>query len=401
MRDEAVIVLHGARSVGKSTLLAALARDAGTTVVDLDDLSVRAAVANDPGLYASAPSPVLVDEFQHVPELLDAVKAELNRDLRPGRFLLTGSTSYTTLPRAAQALTGRVHVLPVWPLSQGEIGLHRETFVARLVGGAGGLVTPTRSTASRDEYVDRVLAGGMPIALARPAGPRRNRWFADYVRSVLDRDVLDIRRVRQRDVLPALLRRVAAQTAGVLNVSDIARRIGVERTVVEDYLQLLEAVFLLHRLPAWGPTLTGRVSRSPKMYVVDSGLAGALIGLTPERVASREPRLLTEFDHLVETFVVGELLKQATWQDEPLHISHFRTHDGVEVDAVLEGADARITAVEVKAGGQVRPADLRGLRLLRDRLGPRFAGGVVLYLGPMAYTAEDRIHVCPLDVLWS
>lgn len=201
MLDEAVVVLHGPRSVGKSTLLRDLSIEHRSPVIDLDNLAMRSAVTNDPALYAAAPAPVLIDEFQHVPDLLDAVKAELNLDLRPGRFVLTGSTSYTTLPRAAQALTGRVHVVPVWPLSQGEIHNHPETFVDQLAADPRVLVTPTRSTTTRADYVDRVLAGGMPIALSRPAGTRRRRWFADYLRLVIDRDVLEIRRVRQREIL--------------------------------------------------------------------------------------------------------------------------------------------------------------------------------------------------------
>lgn len=401
MQDEPVIVLHGPRSVGKSTLLRDLAEGFTTPVIDLDELAVRDAVATDPALFASATAPVLIDEFQHVPDLLDAIKSELNRDLRPGRYVLTGSTSYATLPRAGQALTGRVHILPVWPLSQGEVRGHQETFVERLAHRPAELVSSDRSTTTRDEYVQRVLAGGMPIALSRPSGARRARWFADYVGLVVDRDVLDIRRVRQREVLPLLLRRLAAQTAGVLNVSDLARRLDLERTVVEDYVRLLEAVFLVHRLPAWGRTVGSRVARSPKVHLVDSGLAGTLCGLTADRLASRDPALLTEFGHLLETFVVGEILKQVSWQDEPLQVSHLRTHDGVEVDALIEGPDGGVAAVEVMAGSQVRTADLRGLRMLRDRLGERFIAGVVLHLGPLGYTVEDRIQVCPVDRLWS
>lgn len=134
---------------------------------------------------------------------------------------------------------------------------------------------------------------------------------------------------------------------------------------------------------------------------MDTGLAGALTGLTADRLAGLDPALMTEFGGLLETFVVGEVFKQMSWEDERLQAGHFRTHDGVEVDLVVEGSDARIAAIEVKAGSQVRTADLRGLRLLRDRFPQRFVGGVVLYLGPVAYTADSRIHVLPLDRLWA
>lgn len=234
MQDEPVIVLHGPRSVGKSTLLRDLANEFTTPVIDLDELAVRDAVAADPALFASATAPVFIVEFQHVPDLLDAIKAELNRDLRPGRYVLTGSISYTTLPRAGQALTGRVHILPVWPLSQGELSGHRETFVARLVNRPADLVSVARSTTTRDEYVQRVLAGGMPIALSRPSGTRRARWFADYVGLVVDRDVLDIRRVRQREVLPS--GRTAASQPPAHTRRRGSRRAGTSSPIVTEVL---------------------------------------------------------------------------------------------------------------------------------------------------------------------
>jgi uncharacterized protein len=229
----------------------------------------------------------------------------------------------------------------------------------------------------------------------------RARWFSDFVRLVVERDALDIRRVRQRDALPLLLQRLAAQTASVLNTTDLARRTQMERTVVDDHVQVLEAVFMVHRLPAWGRTLGARVGRSPKLHLVDSGLAATLAGLTEQRLAARDTAALAELGHVLETFVVGEILKQTSWSDEPLQVSHFRTHDGVEVDAVIEGADGRVAGVKVKSGTQLRPDDLRGLVMLRDRMGDRFTGGAMLYLGPLSYTAGDRIVVLPLDRLWT
>lgn len=400
LADEPVIVLNGPRAVGKSTLLADLAQSCDQEVLDLDEPETRQAVHQDPSLYASGEGPVLIDEFQHAPELLDAIKARLNRDLRPGQYVLTGSTRYTTLPRAAQALTGRVHIMAVWPLSQGEIGHHRETFLPTLLENPGELVSRTRSTTTREEYIQRVTAGGYPLALRRPSGPSRSRWFHDYIELVIERDVLDIAQVRQRAVLPRLLRQLASQTGQLLNIAEASRKVGLEETTAENYTKLLEAVFLIHRLPSWGTTLGARVAKAPKLHVVDSGLAAWLLGLTPTKLASKNPALLTEFGHLVETFTVNEVLKQVSRHAEPITCGHFRTHDGHEVDLVLERNDGRTAAIEAKAGSRVSGDDLRPLRLLRDRLGERFLGGTVLYTGTRSYTYEDRIHVLPLDRLW-
>jgi len=396
-----VIVVNGPRTVGKSTLLLELARRINHSVIDLDDPAVRDVVRADPGYLLEGPGPVLVDEFQHVPETLDAVKAHLNRDLRPGRFVLTGSTRYTTIPRAAQSLTGRVHILTVWPLSQGEIGGRTETFVERLIEDPATLVDRAPSTTTREDYVDRVTAGGMPLALSSPTEGARARWFRDYVDLVIERDVLDISRIRQRASLPRLLRQLAAQTAQVMRMSPAARAVGLEPSTAEKYAKLLEAVFLVHVLPAWGTTLGSRVGHLPKIHMVDSGLAASLLGITPDKYRARDPATMTEFGHLLETFAVGEVLKQVGWSEETITTGHFRTIAGDEVDLVLETADGRVVAIEVKAGTRVPGNDLGGLRKLRDKLGARFLGGMVLYLGQRAYTYEDRIHVIPVDQLWS
>lgn len=397
--EEPVIGLQGARAVGTSTLLRVVAERAGTTVLDLDDLDQRAVVANDPMLFARGTSPVCIDEFQHVPEILDAVKAELNLRLDAGRFVLTGSTRYEGIPRAAQSLTGRLHLLTVWPLSQGEIDGTHERFVETLLDAPAEFATGASST-PRDEYVRRVLAGGLPLALRRTSAGRA-RWFDDYVRLVIERDVLELSRVRQRELLPRLLARLAGQTAQLLNVANAARAVGLEPSTAENYASLLETVFLLHRLPAWGRTLRARAVAKPKVHVVDTGLGGRLLGLSARKLASNDASALVEFGHLLETFCVNEIVKQLSWLDERYTIGHWRTHDGTEVDLVIEEPDGRVTGVEVKASGRVSNADAAGLRVLRDALGDSFGAGVVLYLGTHAHTLDDRIYAVPVDRLWA
>ncbi|HET9255480.1 MAG TPA: AAA family ATPase, partial [Pseudonocardiaceae bacterium] len=205
MLDEPVIVLAGPRTVGKSTLLRRLADAHGVDILDLDDMTTRRLVAQDLALFVMGPSPVMIDEFQHTPEILDAIKAELNRDTRPGRFLLTGSTRYSTLPRTAQSLTGRVHVVTVWPLSQGELVGTTETFLTTLLAEDSPSIPTIASTTTREQYVRRVLAGGLPAVLRRRPGRPRARWYEDYVDLVVERDVLDIRNIHQGAVLPGFL----------------------------------------------------------------------------------------------------------------------------------------------------------------------------------------------------
>ncbi len=396
---ESVIVLEGPRAVGKSTLLHELAATQGRDVIDLDDLATREAARADPALFVRGEAPVLIDEFQHVPEILDAVKAELNRDGRPGRFVLTGSTRYTTLPATAQALTGRAHRIEVLPLSQGEVGGIRETFARTLMDDPRSLVGHATGI-GRDQYVSRIVAGGYPPALRRSTPEDRARWFDDYIELIIERDVMDLTRIRQRRQLPLLLRQLAGQTGQMLNVAKTASTIGMEKSTAENYTKLLEAVFLVQRLPAWGTTLSSRVAVVPKIHIVDSGLAARLLHLTERKLGVASASALTEFGHLLETFVVGEVSKQLDWLEASVQRGHWRTHEGEEVDLVLEREDGKVAALEVKAASRVMGSDLHSLAKLSRKLGSQFLGGVVLYTGTRAYSYENDLHVVPVDRLW-
>lgn len=402
MAVEPVMALHGPRSVGKSTILREFARDAGVEVVDLDDVDVREAVARNLRSVVSEATPLCVDEYQRVPEILDALKARLNAEgSSPGTALITGSTRQDALPSTAQALTGRLHSLTIWPLSQGEIGGVHENFLETLIQDPQRLVASLGSSGStRAEYVDRVCAGGFPLALKRE-GPDRARWFDDFVQASLERDALELGRIRERQALADLLNLLASQTGQVLNIVKASEAIGVARATAESYLRLLEDLFLVVRLPAWGKTLRSRVSAKPKIHLVDTGLAARLLRMTPHKLAGLDPATLTDFGHLLETFVVGELRKQVSWLSEPISMGHWRTSNGSEVDIVMELADGRVIGVEVKSSERALSDDFRGLRDLRSTLGSRFHAGVVLTAGPRPYTLEEGLHVLPLDSLWT
>lgn len=401
MEEEPVVVLVGPRAVGKSTLLRGLAADFDVEIHDLDDVQTRAAVSDDPELFTSGPAPVFIDEFQKVPAVLDSIKSELNQSLGPGRFVLTGSTRYETLPRAAQSLTGRAHIMTVLPFSQGEIDGAPETFLATLLELPERLVSAEGSSTSRAEYIERISAGGFPLAFARDQAARA-RWFSSYLNLVIERDVVELSRIRQRALLPRLLTALIAQTSGLLNMAAAARRAGMEERTAENYTKLLEAVFLIRLLPAWGTTLGAKVGAAPKIHALDSGLAAHLLRLTPEKLARRSAPALTEFGHLLETFAVGEIFKQATRHDDVITLGHWRTRDGTEVDLIIERGDGAVVGLEVKAATQVSPRDFAALGSLADKLGDAWLGGVVLHTGQHAYTHDKRrqLHALPLDRLW-
>lgn len=197
------------------------------------------------------------------------------------------------------------------------------------------------------------------------------------------------------------MERLAAQTGQVLNVVKASNAAGLEPRSGDNYVRLLEALFLIRRLPAWGRTLRSRAAHSPKLHVVDAGLAAYLLGITSDKLARRDPATRAEFGHLFETFLVGELLKQASWNDDVRELGHWRTHNDQEVDLVAETLDGSAVGFEVKAGRDVDQKGLRGLRALRDALGDQFRAGFFLNTGAEAHRIEDRIYVCPVERIWT
>ena len=243
----------------------------------------------------------------------------------------------------------------------------------------------------------QVACGGYPEVVRRRSAQRRAAWFGSYVSTILLRDIRDLARVDGLVALPNLLRLVAARTSGLLNLADLARDAGMPHATATRYLALLEAVFLVHRVPAWSPNLGRRLVKSPKLHLVDSGLACHLVGADAGRFAADRPL----FGRMLETFVIGELVKQLSWTDPRAALCHFRAAAGTEVDAVVERPDGTVAAIEVKSSATAGPDDFTGLRGLRDTLGKRFLAGVVLYAGEQVVPFGDRLWLVPLPALWT
>lgn len=400
MAASPVVAVTGPRTAGKSTLVRELVAARGGTYLDLDDPAVRRLAVDDPTAFVSGlPEPVVLDEFQRVPDLLAAIKAELNVDRRPGRYVLSGSARYDVVPELADFLTGRIELLTLWPFAMAELEPGAPPLADRLFDGS--ILEQRRTTGiDRAGVVDLVLRGGYPIAVDLPVDARR-RWFSNLARLAVERLGVDVLQVRHTDQLGRFLRLAAARTAQVLNAADIGRDMGIARDRAADYLRYLELAYLAFELPAWSTNLTARIGKRPKLHLVDSGLAANLQGISAQRLSPIDPAAVSRFGALLETFVVTEVIKQLGWSAIEAEPFHFRTTDGVEVDLVLEAPDGRVCAIEIKAGSQVTSSATRGLEYLRDRLGDRFVAGLLLTSGSQAQRIGDRIAVAPIDALWT
>lgn len=395
-----VLLLEGPRSVGKSTLLGELASSSDQTIYDLDQAQFRLLAQQNESVLVGGATPLLIDEYQKVPSLLDAIKARLNRETRPGMFVLAGSASYDSLPQGTQALTGRIQRLPVMPFTQTEIDGTDNRFIERAFDSdISHSATPSKTT--RTEYIGRVMRGGMPLAISADTVDARSRWLQAHVRQSLDRDAGEIRRIHRKADLRNIFTRIAGQTAGLLNVSKVAQGLESSRDTATAYVELLESLFLISTLPAWGTTVSSRSVSTPKAHVVDSGIGAHLLRLSSAKLQRLDPSSTTEFGHLLESFVVQEVIRQTTWMSSLVSAGHWRSRDGDEVDLVLERHDGVVIGIEIKAGERVEGKQLAGLRKLRDRLGSSFAAGIAFHLGQVGYPAEDRLHSLPVDRLWT
>jgi hypothetical protein len=355
-------------------------------------------------LIEEAATPIAIDEIQRAPDLLLAIKRRVDRDARPGQFLLTGSANILTAPRVLEALTGRTDIVTLWPLSASEIAAGRDTptsgsalayrnLVDRLF--AGEIPRIRGATIGREAWVERALAGGFPEALGRPPGRPRAEWFDALLTSLTTRDLRDISGARRLADVPRLVRALAGNVGSPLVTARLSQKSGMPASTIDNYLQLLETTYVIRTLPAWRPGVANRERRAPKVVFADSGVLGHLLEADRERVESDSHTA----GALFESFTVMELIKQCEWADRSASALHFR-REGGEIDLILEARSGEFVAVEAKAAASLGRADLRALSGLREARPELFRAGIVLYAGESTVPLGDRLWAVPVSALW-
>jgi predicted AAA+ superfamily ATPase len=396
-----VVVVNGPRQSGKSTLLSLLADEVGGELLTLDDRTTLLSARTDPtGLVNDRERPLLIDEVQRGGDpLVLAVKAEVDRHPeKVGAFVISGSSRFLTVPTLSESLAGRARIIDLWPLSQGELAGRTESFIDTAFDSSADLGAVDAPVLSRAALFERVVKGGFPPILRLETPRQREAWFENYVRTLVERDLVEIRRIRQVGEVPDLIRLVAAWTAQELNVTTLARAAGLPERSVHDYLALLEVIYICHMVPNWASSFVAKGMRRPKIHAVDTGLACDALGIGVDALARPGNDAAGP---LLETFVVNELSKQLGWSSTRAELRHFRDRDRREIDVILQARDGRVVAIEVKAARDVNQHDTRWLAWLREQLGDRFCHGVVLHIGERPRPLGDRITALPVSALWS
>ena len=389
-----VVFISGPRQSGKTTLAQKFTSDE-MPYFSLDDAATRKAALSDPVGFIRVLDRAVIDEVHRVPELILAIKLSVDADTRTGRFLLTGSADFLKLPQLADSLAGRMSIVRLLPLSQSELKNSHSSFLSDVF--AQKVPESTNNLMIDHELTEAVLAGGYPEALTLPIGRLRQNWHLDYVDAIIRRDFYDIARIDQLDAMPRLIRILAEYSGQLANYSRIGKKADMNHVTTRRYVSIFEYVYLVHSLQPWFTNRIKRIAKSPKLHFLDSGLLATLMGVSQEHLNHDK----TVFGPILESFVLGELLKIASWSDERYFFWHFRQNDKQEVDIVIEDLRGNIVGVEVKASASVNRKDFAGLRSLAHACGDKFALGVVLYNHDKTLPFDDRLVAAPVSTLWS
>lgn len=391
LRDTPVVLINGPRQCGKTTLVEQHGQD--IPYFTLDDDSLLTAVRADPTGFIKRMDRVVIDEIQHAPELLRAIKLSIDQDRRPGRFLLTGSANLLAVPEVSDSLAGRMEILTLLPLMQAEIERRENHFLHYALEQSW----PSK----RIRYpkgvtlINRVLNGGYPEMLSRPTAARRVAWASAYLKALLERDVRDLSNIEKLSDMPRLLAMLAQLSGQLVNFTQIGGQLGMDSKTAQKYLGVLENMFLIKRVAPWSGNELSRLIKTPKLHFLDAGLQASLVRLTPERALTDRAR----FGATLESWVCGELAKTLSLTPEPWQVMHYRDKDQVEVDFILESSDRQLIGIEVKAAASVTTADFRGLKKLQTLTGANFTSGIVLYDGEQVLSMGERLWAVPLALI--
>ena len=385
-----VLILTGARQVGKTTLLRQLS-DENRRYVTLDDLAARDLARRDPVLFLQKyRPPVLIDEIQYAPEVLTAIKLDVDRARRPGAFWLTGSQQFAVMRGITETLAGRVAILTLLGFTQREAD-QRAAALPPFLPDAAALDarSPTAVTMTLHDVYARIWRGGMPALVTRQIRDR-DLFYRSYVQTYLERDVRDLTQVGDLNAFGRFLRAVAARTAQMLNYTDLARDCAISVNTARKWMSVLEGSFQVAILPAYHTNLSKRLYSTPKLHFLDTGLCAYLTEWSsPETLEAGAMS-----GALFETFVFGEILKSWHNRGRRPAFHYYRDKDGREIDLLIPH-DGRWYPVEIKKAALVRESDTAAFRTLAGR-GTRTGPGAVVCLGAERMPLNSKVDVIPV-----
>jgi uncharacterized protein len=389
------VLLVGPRACGKTTT----ARHHSLSRLRLDRPAEAGVARIDPdAAIAEGPFPLLIDEWQVVPEVLGAIKRAVDQDNAPGRFILTGSTQ-ADLTAAGWPATGRLIRLPMYGFTESELaGGRQPRFLDELLTLEAARFPSREDPPDVRGYLALAMRGTFPEAALAESDSFRRRWLASYIDQLVSRDASLVGSVREPMRLRRYLQVLASCTAGIPTTKTLIDTAGIGRESADAYDALLEQLMITERVPAWSSNRLNRLIRLPKRHLVDPAFVGPLLGVDV-RALMRDDDML---GRVLDSFVVAQLRSLCAILDDPPRLFHLRDANGRrEVDIILEFSDGRVAGIEVKASAAPQAHDARHLQWLRDSLGDKFVAGAVMHTGPRAFKIDESILALPIWSLWA
>ena len=403
-----VVLLEGPRQSGKTTLSKTFV--SGEAVYrTLDDPRSLGFALDDPvGFVRHGDGLMVIDEVQRAPDLLLAVKMDVDANQRYGRYLLTGSVHIQSLPTVRESLAGRIRKVRLRPLGEGEVLGGSPGFIRDAFDGAFRLpatrLPATRGTdpgvdaRDRDAYIALAMRGGFPEVVGIEDARDARKWHEDYLAALVDRDLRDIANIGRKDGLVKLVEVLAAWSSKEADISKIGASPPISRPTIESYINALEALYVVERVRPWHSNDYSRITKRDKIFMTDSGFMSSVLKWTFEGVR-------TDGDlagKLIETFVFNQLSAILEAQKDTHDLYHYRDRDGREVDLLVQNGNGDILGIEVKAGSVPQRSMLKHLDWFKRNLAAgRNFKGVVLYTGDQVVSYGDDMWAVPIRSLWA
>lgn len=394
LQERRVVLLEGSRQSGKTTLLKMLA-DGGVIYRTLDEKGMLEAANDDPaGFVQHGDSLMIIDEVQRSPDLLLAIKKDVDENPTWGRFLLAGSANIQSIPTVRESLAGRISKVRLHPLALGEIKNRMPNSIIRAFDGAFEI---SDKLIGKDAYIKLALRGGYPEALQLATGAPSRRWYKDYLTALVDRDLKDIAKVTNRDGLFKLVVVLAAWSSKAIDIASIGSSLGLARLTIEGYINALESLYLVSRLRAWHKTEYDRVNKKDKLFMADTGFMASILNWHFDDVQFNSDLS----GKLIETFVFNQLTAVLDAQDESYYLYYYRDRDGREVDFIVENEKGSLVGIEVKSGSAVTKDSFAHLRWFKEHMAKQRAfTGIVLYAGEHVLPFGKDMWAVPICALW-
>jgi len=393
-----VVLLTGARQVGKSTLAKMLSEtEWGAVYLSLDTRVVLDAALKDPdGLISGTPVPAIIDEAQRAPDLMRAIKSVVDKNRKPGQYLLTGSANLMTLQKVSETLAGRVALHELQPFMWSEIADKKPPKILRELFAAEDASSLTRKWKKRTfpdrrgEIQERIIAGGYPTPSRMTSAKARRRWFDSYRQTYIERDIRDIATIQHLPDFGRLMSLLSFRTGQIINFSEISRELGFPLSTLRRYIDLLEVTYQIYFLRPYFANIGKRLIKMPKLYFGDSGMACHLSAVEDWKTLERQGRV----GSMVETWAASELRKLISLGDMRYQLYYWRTYAGREVDFLIEHGE-KIIAIEVKWSHKLESSDIAGLKDCAQDLKGRHVLSVLLYPGTELVAIDKQTIAMP------